>query len=71
MAIDGLKTEGEIDPRIIYASLFVIAGVALISPLGASRASSIASAFVVVIVALGNISYLYSRFKKRNSIREN
>lgn len=65
LAIGGLKAKSEIDLRIIYASLFIIVGLALFSHLSANRTSSITSAFVIVIVALGNIAYLYNKYKKR------
>lgn len=54
----------QIDPRIIYASLLIIMALAILSNLTVERALSIASVFIIVIIALGNIGYVYRRFRK-------
>jgi hypothetical protein len=54
-----------IDPRILYASLLIIVASAIVTHLTLGRTLSILSMFVIVIVALGNIGYLYRKFKKR------
>jgi hypothetical protein len=54
-----------IDPRIIYVSLLIIVALAIASNLATERTLSILSGFLIVIIALGNIGYLYRKVKKR------
>ncbi len=53
-----------IDPRIIYVSLLVIVALAIATHLSTEKTSSLVTVFLIVIIALGNIGYLYRRFKK-------
>lgn len=64
--MDGLgETKmGENTRRIIYLSLVIIVALAVLEHLTAGQTYSIAALFLIVIVALGNISYLHSRFRK-------
>ncbi len=54
----------QIDPRIIYASLLLIVVFAFLVHLSTDRTQSLVAVFVIVIVALGNIGYLYRKFGK-------
>lgn len=54
-----------IDSRLIYASLLVIVVLALLTHLSTDKTQSLVTVFMIVIIALGNIGYLYGRFKKR------
>jgi hypothetical protein len=55
---------GEKERRVIYVSLIVIVALGVLEHLAAGQIYSVAALFLIVIVALGNIGYLYSRFKK-------
>lgn len=55
---------GEKQRRVIYVSLIVIVALGVMEHLTAGQIYSIVALFLIVIVALGNIYYLYSRFKK-------
>jgi len=52
------------NPRIIYISLLVIVALAIATHLSTEKTSSLVTVFLIVIIALGNIGYLYRRFKK-------
>ncbi len=53
-----------IDPRILYLSLTLITVLAIVTNLTPDKTYSIVSVFLIVVIALGNIGYLYRRFKK-------
>jgi heme A synthase len=55
---------GEKEGRVIYVSLIVVAALGVMEHLTAGQIYSIVALFLIVIVALGNIYYLYTRFKK-------
>jgi lipoprotein signal peptidase len=55
-----------IDRRIIYASLLIIIVLAAVTRLSPEETYSIVSVFLIIIVALGNIGYLYSRSRRRS-----
>jgi hypothetical protein len=55
---------GEIDYRIIYASFLIIVMVAVILNLSYEKIEDILGVFVIVLVALGNIGYIYSKRRK-------
>jgi len=65
--MDGCKL-GEklehLDPRILYLSLFIILFLAVATHLSADETVSIVFVFLIVVIALGNIAYLYSKFRK-------
>jgi accessory gene regulator protein AgrB len=54
----------ENERRILYLSLFLIIILALIIHLTTDQLTSLGALFFVVVVALGNMTYLYSRRKK-------
>ena len=65
--MDGPATRtrlGEKEGRVIYVSLIVVAALGVMEHLTAGQIYSIVALFLIVIVALGNIYYLYTRFKK-------
>jgi len=53
-----------IDPRIIYLSLLIIMGLAVVMHLSTDKTSSLAGVFMIIIIALANIGYLARKFKK-------
>jgi hypothetical protein len=54
----------QIDPRILYASLLIIMVLAIAINLSTEKVLSVAAMFIIVVVALGNIGYIYRRFRK-------
>jgi len=57
---------GRVDRRIIYASLLIIIVLAAITRLSPEETYSIVAIFTIIIVALGNIGYLYSKSSRRS-----
>lgn len=54
-----------LDPRILYLSLFIILILAVATHLNTDETISIVIVFLIVVIALGNVAYLYNTFKKR------
>ena len=54
----------QINSRIIYASLLIIMGLAVVTQLTVEKRTSISAAFIIVLIALANIGYLYRRVKR-------
>jgi hypothetical protein len=54
----------KIDSRILYASLLLITVLAIATHLSPEKTYSLITVFLIVVIALGNISYLYRKFKK-------
>jgi predicted transporter len=48
-----------IDHRIIFISLFIIIGLAVVSNLSREEIISVAAVYFIIVVAIGNIAYLY------------
>ena len=69
-AIDKLnlvRQLGQIDPRrIIHLSVLIIISLGVIAQITKENIFSILTVFFIVIVALSNIGYFYSKVKKRN-----
>jgi hypothetical protein len=55
---------GEIDYRIIYASFLIIVVAAIAINLSYEKLQDILGVSVIVLVALGNIGYIYSKRRK-------
>jgi len=55
---------GEIDYRIIYASFLIIVVVAVAINLSYEKLQDILGVFVIVLIALGNIGYIFSKRRK-------
>ena len=63
---------GEMKPRIsdterrlIYLSLIVIVVLAVLMQYGLQDIYSLVALFIIVVVAIGNIVYLYNRSRKK------
>ena len=54
----------QIDPRVIYASLLIIMVFSLVIHLSTDKMQSLVGLFMIIIIALGNIGYLYRKFGK-------
>jgi len=52
-----------LDHRIIYASLILIIALGIITNLSEGMINSVLSIYIIVLIALGNIGYLYTRLK--------
>ena len=50
--------------RIIYLSLATIVGLAIVEHLTRTMTISIATLLVLMFIVIGNIGYLYRRFRK-------
>jgi hypothetical protein len=53
-----------LDPRSLYLSLFIILVLAVVTHLSTDEIVAIVFVFFIRAIALGNIAYLYSKFKK-------
>jgi len=53
-----------IDPRIIYLSLLIIVGLAILMHLSTDKTSSLLVVFLIIIIALGNIGYVARKLRK-------
>jgi len=52
-----------IDPRIIYLSLLIIVGLAILMHLSTDKTSSLLVVFLIIIIALGNIGYIARKLR--------
>ena len=58
---------GDTERYIIYASFFIIVILSVLLGLNESDYLSILTIFMIAIIAIGNIVYLYGKYRKRKS----
>lgn len=55
----------EAERQLLYLSLVVIVVLAILMQYGLAETYSILALFFIIVIAIGNIAYLYSRSKKK------
>ncbi len=64
LALGGVKTQSDMDRRIIYSSLIIVIVLALLTHQSANTTYSLATVLLIIFIVIGNIIYLHRKYKK-------